>query len=70
MIGLTPFHMEYGRACHLFIDLVHKACWALKFLNVDTQVRSEKKEISTTWIGRTKIQCLLVFWWLNILLYF
>jgi len=48
MIGLTPFHMEYGRACHLFIDLVHKACWALKFLNVDTQARSEKKEISTT----------------------
>ncbi|GJT91695.1 reverse transcriptase domain-containing protein [Tanacetum coccineum] len=34
-IGCTPFRMVYGKACHLPIEIEHKAYWALKQCNMD-----------------------------------
>ncbi|XP_076935724.1 uncharacterized protein LOC143602541 [Bidens hawaiensis] len=34
-IGTTPFTLVYGKACHLPVELDHKAYWALKSLNLD-----------------------------------
>ncbi|XP_017438188.2 uncharacterized protein LOC108344233 [Vigna angularis] len=34
-IGLSPFQMVYGKACHLPVEMEHRALWALKFLNYD-----------------------------------
>ncbi|GKD30936.1 hypothetical protein Tco_1241714 [Tanacetum coccineum] len=34
-IGSTPFRIVYGKACHLPIELEHKAHWALKNVNLD-----------------------------------
>lgn len=36
-IGLTLFQMVYCKACHLLIELEHKAFWALKSLNFNSQ---------------------------------
>ena len=44
-IGLSPFQMVYGKACHLPIEMEHKAYWALKFLNCDKVLSGEKRKL-------------------------
>ncbi|GKB38989.1 reverse transcriptase domain-containing protein [Tanacetum coccineum] len=34
-LGTTPFRIIYGKACHLPIELEHKAYWAIKNCNMD-----------------------------------
>ncbi|GJW76972.1 reverse transcriptase domain-containing protein [Tanacetum coccineum] len=34
-IGCTPFKLVYEKACHLLVEIKHKAYWALKQCNMD-----------------------------------
>jgi transposase InsO family protein len=34
-IGMTPYHFVYGKACHLPVELEHKAYWVIKEMSLD-----------------------------------
>nr|GFA51490.1 reverse transcriptase domain-containing protein [Tanacetum cinerariifolium] len=55
-IGCTPYKLVYVKACHLPIELEHKAYWALKHCNLNHKITGDHQKVQLNELNKLRDQ--------------
>nr|GEY32836.1 reverse transcriptase domain-containing protein [Tanacetum cinerariifolium] len=55
-IRCTPYKLVYGKACHLSIELEHKAYWDLKHANFDLKIAGDHRKVQLNELNELRDQ--------------